>query len=119
MMHCHALLSSLWIVASRLFLPSPSFIVSFLHQIPFFPSPHPSPLPCPVHALSKLPYGKLDSKSLRVSSGVVFLTYASLLASQAQDSRRSRLQQVVQWAGGAEFQGLLVLDEVSQGRGMR
>jgi len=62
-----------------------------------------------VHALNKLPYSKLDSKSVGVREGVVFLTYNSLIASS--EKGRSRLQQLVQWCG-SEFDGLLIFDEV-------
>ena len=64
---------------------------------------------CTVHALNKLPYSKLDSKSVGVREGVVFLTYSSLIASS--EKGRSRLQQLVQWCG-PEFDGLLIFDEV-------
>lgn len=63
-----------------------------------------------MHALNKLPYSKLDSKSVGVKEGVVFLTYNSLIASS--EKGRSRLQQLVQWCG-SEFDGLIIFDEVS------
>lgn len=62
-----------------------------------------------VHALNKLPYSKLDSKSVGVKEGVVFLTYSSLIASS--EKGRSRLQQLVQWCGSG-FDGLVIFDEV-------
>ena len=62
-----------------------------------------------VHALNKLPYSKLDSKSLGIKEGVVFLTYSSLIASS--EKGRSRLQQLVQWCG-SDFDGLIIFDEV-------
>lgn len=62
-----------------------------------------------VHALNKLPYSKLDSKSVGIREGVVFLTYSSLIASS--EKGRSRLQQLVQWCGSG-FDGLVVFDEV-------
>eukprot|EP00850_Spirogloea_muscicola_P007218 SM000036S13262 [mRNA] locus=s36:226900:240784:+ [translate_table: standard] len=69
-----------------------------------------------VHALNKLPYGKLDSKAVGVRSGVVFLTYSSLIA--ASDSRRTRLQQLVQWCGGTAFDGLLLFDECHKAKNL-
>lgn len=63
----------------------------------------------PVHALNKLPYSKLDSKSVGVREGVVFSTYNSLIASS--EKGRSRLQQLVQWCGPG-FDGLIIFDEV-------
>lgn len=62
-----------------------------------------------VHALNKLPYSKLDSKSVGVREGVVFLTYSSLIASS--EKGRSRLQQLVQWCGSG-YDGLVIFDEV-------
>lgn len=62
-----------------------------------------------MHALNKLPYSKLDSKSVGIREGVVFSTYSSLIASS--EKGRSRLQQLVQWCG-PEFDGLIIFDEV-------
>jgi hypothetical protein len=62
-----------------------------------------------VHPLNKLPYSKLDSKAIGIKTGVIFVTYSSLIASS--EKGRSRLQQLVQWCGH-EFDGLLVFDEV-------
>lgn len=62
-----------------------------------------------VHALNKLPYSKLDSKSVGVKEGVIFLTYSSLIASS--EKGRSRMGQLVQWCGPG-FNGLVVFDEV-------
>lgn len=62
-----------------------------------------------VHALNKLPYSKLDSKSVGINQGVVFLTYSSLIASS--EKGRSRLQQLVQWCGSGS-DGLIIFDEV-------
>lgn len=62
-----------------------------------------------MHPLNKLPYSKLDSKAIGIKSGVVFVTYSSLIASSERG--RSRLQQLVQWCG-AQFDGLVVFDEV-------
>jgi hypothetical protein len=64
---------------------------------------------CTVHALNKLPYSKLDSKSVGVREGVVFLTYSSLIASS--EKGRSRMQQLVQWCGSG-FDSLVIFDEV-------
>lgn len=64
---------------------------------------------CTVHALNKLPYSKLDSKSVGIREGVVFLTYSSLIASS--EKGRSRLQQLVQWCGSG-FDALVIFDEV-------
>ena len=62
-----------------------------------------------MHALNKLPYSKIDSKSVGVREGVVFSTYNSLIASS--EKGRYRLQQLVQWCGPG-FDGLIIFDEV-------
>ncbi|EEF43544.1 protein FORGETTER 1 [Ricinus communis] len=68
-----------------------------------------------VHALNKLPYSKLDSKSVGVREGVVFLTYSSLIASS--EKGRSRLQQLVQWCGSG-FDGLVIFDECHKAKNL-
>ncbi|KAI3414926.1 PHD-type domain-containing protein [Psidium guajava] len=68
-----------------------------------------------VHALNKLPYSKLDSKSVGVREGVVFMTYSSLIASS--EKGRSRLQQLVQWCG-PEFDGLVIFDECHKAKNL-
>lgn len=68
-----------------------------------------------VHALNKLPYSKLDSKSVGVREGVVFLTYSSLIASS--EKGRSRLQQLVQWCASG-FDGLVVFDECHKAKNL-
>ncbi|XP_071730329.1 protein FORGETTER 1 isoform X1 [Rutidosis leptorrhynchoides] len=68
-----------------------------------------------VHALNKLPYSKLDSKSVGIKEGVVFLTYSSLIASS--EKGRSRLQQLVQWYG-SEYDGLIVFDECHKAKNL-
>ncbi|KAL4359884.1 hypothetical protein HN51_020073 [Arachis hypogaea] len=68
-----------------------------------------------VHALNKLPYSKLDSKSVGVREGVVFLTYNSLIASS--EKGRSRLQQLVQWCGPG-FDGLVIFDECHKAKNL-
>lgn len=62
-----------------------------------------------VHALNKLSYAKLDSKSVGIRQGVIFLTYSCLIASSERG--RSRLQQLVQWCG-IKYDGLVIFDEV-------
>ncbi|KAL3700029.1 hypothetical protein R1sor_018051 [Riccia sorocarpa] len=68
-----------------------------------------------VHALNKLPYGKLDSKQVGVREGVLFLTYSSLIASS--EKGKSRLQQLVTWCG-SNFEGLLVFDECHKAKNL-
>ncbi|BAF23186.2 Os08g0223700 [Oryza sativa Japonica Group] len=64
-----------------------------------------------LHALNKLPYSKIDSKAVGITTGVIFVTYSSLIASS--EKGRSRLQQLIEWCG-SEFDGLLVFDEVKK-----
>ncbi|CAI9087968.1 OLC1v1022187C2 [Oldenlandia corymbosa var. corymbosa] len=68
-----------------------------------------------VHALNKLPYSKLDSKSVGIREGVIFLTYSSLIASS--EKGRSRLQQLVQWCG-PEYDGLIIFDECHKAKNL-
>ncbi|KAI7742940.1 hypothetical protein M8C21_010411, partial [Ambrosia artemisiifolia] len=68
-----------------------------------------------VHALNKLPYSKLDSKSVGIKDGVIFLTYSSLIASSGNGS--SRLQQLVQWCG-LKYDGLIVFDECHKAKNL-
>ncbi|KAG0590125.1 hypothetical protein KC19_1G074000 [Ceratodon purpureus] len=72
-------------------------------------------MPVEVHALNKLPYAKLDSKTVGVKEGVLFLTYSSLIASS--EKGRSRLNQLVQWCG-PDFDGLLVFDECHKAKNL-
>ncbi|KAH9617593.1 hypothetical protein KSS87_008529 [Heliosperma pusillum] len=69
-----------------------------------------------VHALNKLPYGKLDSRSVGIKEGVVFLTYSSLIASS--EKGKSRLNQLVQWCGGQAFDGLVIFDECHKAKNL-
>lgn len=61
-----------------------------------------------VHALNKLPYGKLAGHKIGVKEGVIFLTYSSLVSSS--DRGLSRFKQLVEWCG-PDFDGLIVFDE--------
>ncbi|KDD72667.1 P-loop containing NTP hydrolase pore-1 protein, partial [Helicosporidium sp. ATCC 50920] len=63
----------------------------------------------PLHALAKLPYGALASKRLGITQGVLFLSYATLTA--VAERGASRYRQILAWCGGAEFEGLVILDE--------
>ncbi|RYR31983.1 hypothetical protein Ahy_B01g056968 isoform J [Arachis hypogaea] len=68
-----------------------------------------------LHALNKLPYSKLSSKSVGVKDGVVFSTYISLIASS--DKGQSRLKQLVQWCG-PKFDGLIIFDECHKAKNL-
>ncbi|XP_039691110.1 protein FORGETTER 1 [Medicago truncatula] len=68
-----------------------------------------------VHALNKLPYTKLDTKSVGVREGVIFSTYSSLIASS--DRGRTRMQQLVQWCG-PKFDGLIIFDECHKAKNL-
>ena len=43
----------------------------------------------PLHALNKLPYGKLSGSRIGVKEGIIFLTYSSLIASSGRSVGRS------------------------------
>ncbi|KAG5190489.1 P-loop containing NTP hydrolase pore-1-domain-containing protein, partial [Tribonema minus] len=63
----------------------------------------------PSYPLQKAPYG-----NLRFGHGVMFLTYSTLVAKRPGGARgraTSRLEQLIAWAGGAAFDGCLLLDE--------
>ena len=62
-----------------------------------------------VFAVHELPYGELDSKSVGIIEGVLFLTYGSLIVSSEHVC--SHLDQLVQWCG-SQFDGLIIFDEV-------
>lgn len=68
-----------------------------------------------VHALNKLSYSKIDSKSVGIREGVIFLTYNSLIASS--EKGRTRLQQLVQWCGPG-YDGLLIFDECHKAKNL-
>lgn len=69
-----------------------------------------------VHALNKLPYSKLDSKSVGIREGVVFLTYSSLIASS--EKGHSRLKQLANWCGLSQFDGLIIFDECHKAKNL-
>lgn len=64
----------------------------------------------PLHALNKLPYGKLDGRKIDVREGIVFLTYSALVSASAGRSRMTRFKQLKEWCG-PDFDGLIVFDE--------
>ncbi|KAK9819870.1 hypothetical protein WJX72_003467 [[Myrmecia] bisecta] len=68
-----------------------------------------------IHALNKLPYGRLDSPKINVQDGVVFLTYSSLISSS--DKGQSRLKQLLEWCGD-DFDGLIVYDECHKAKNL-
>lgn len=68
-----------------------------------------------VHALNKKAYGSLASKG--VKEGVLFCSYATLIASKGGPGG-SRLDQIVQWCGGKHFDGAIVLDECHKAKNL-
>ncbi|WP_088184978.1 strawberry notch-like NTP hydrolase domain-containing protein [Sphingobium sp. Z007] len=61
-------------------------------------------LPIDIQPIDSFPPGS----PITMTSGILFLTYASLRS--ARHDRQSRLQQIIVWAG-EDFEGLLVFDE--------
>ena len=51
--------------------------------------------------------------SAEMKSGILFSTYATLVSATSAQKQRgvSRLQQLVEWCGGPDFEGCLMLDE--------
>jgi hypothetical protein len=61
---------------------------------------------CGASAIEVTPLQKQSYAPLKMESGVLYTTYSSLVARQTS-SKRSRLQQIVKWCGGADYEGLL------------
>ena len=51
-----------------------------------------------------------ESSAFNCDEGVMFTTYSTLIGQQ-KNSRRSRLEQLIEWCGGKEFDGLIMFDE--------
>ncbi|GMH44841.1 hypothetical protein BSKO_12793 [Bryopsis sp. KO-2023] len=66
-----------------------------------------------VHPLLKKPYEPLDRCG--VEEGVVFMTYSSLISGAGRGAMKTRLEQVLQWAG-EEFDGCLIFDEAHRAK---
>ena len=56
--------------------------------------------------LGKLPYGDLTKSH---PEGVMFATYSTLISKNRQ--KQTRLDQLIEWCGGEDFDGLVMLDE--------
>lgn len=60
---------------------------------------------------------ELDKKTLALGlsdsmrEGVLFSTYAMLASSGGSKSKNSRLDQIVAWCGGPDFDGCIIFDE--------
>lgn len=52
--------------------------------------------------LCKLPYGSLE----KYKEGVMFMTYQTLIGKNRE--KETRLEQLVEWCGGEEFDGLIM-----------
>ncbi|KAL8134766.1 hypothetical protein AgCh_009688 [Apium graveolens] len=68
-----------------------------------------------VNALYNLAYRKLDSKTVGITKGVIFLTYSTLIASNQKG--RSRLNQLIEWCGN-DYDGLIVFDECHKAKNL-
>ena len=66
----------------------------------------------PHYLLSKVPYGKIT-----YDEGVMFATYSSLISS-SRDKKTSRLQQLIKWVGGHDFNGCILLDECHKAKNL-
>ena len=73
-----------------------------------------------VVALNKCPYGKLKLDD----QTVLFTTYASLISKRHKtkggrlSKAKTRLDQIVEWLGGAEFDGTLIFDECHKSKNL-
>ena len=76
--------------------------------------------------LGKASYGDLEEQFYsdertrgKVEGGMLFSTYSTLISKTGRGKNdeggqvKTRLDQVVEWCGGEEFDGLLMFDEVS------
>lgn len=82
--------------------------------------------PIPVAFLGDMPYGKLvGPKAGRAlakngltaeGDGVLFATYSLLVASKASGAGGSRLDQIVEWLGGAGARGMIAFDEAHKAK---
>ena len=63
-----------------------------------------------IHAsdIASMPLNKLPYEKIQLEDGVIFATYSSLIASRISKSRRTRLDQLVQWCGGKDFDGCIL-----------
>ncbi|XP_033106947.1 protein strawberry notch-like isoform X2 [Anneissia japonica] len=67
--------------------------------------------------LSKVKYGNLNSKSLGIRDGVVFSTYSSLIR-ESRGNNESRINELVQWCGGLDYDGPIILDECHKAKNL-
>lgn len=75
-----------------------------------------------VHALNKLPYGRISAKdSGGIKKGVIFGTYSSLIGESTSSNKkskyRSRLKQLLHWCG-KDFDGVIVFDECHRAKNL-
>mmetsp|Transcript_13833 Transcript_13833/g.20720 ORF Transcript_13833/g.20720 Transcript_13833/m.20720 type:complete len:1394 (+) Transcript_13833:36-4217(+) len=65
-------------------------------------------------AIEKLAFGSSTSKR-----GIVFSTYSTLISafgSSTSSTKKSRLDQLVEWCGGSRFEGCLIFDEAHKAK---
>ncbi len=55
---------------------------------------------------------------LAMQEGVIFLTYSLLVSGSGSAGFSGRLRQVVNWCGGASFDGVLVFDECHKAKNL-
>ncbi|KAJ6650177.1 Protein strawberry notch like 1, partial [Pseudolycoriella hygida] len=75
-----------------------------------------------VHALSKIPYNSRVSSAANgnITSGVLFCTYASLIAKSSTHSKcklNTRMAQIIDWCG-RDFNGCIVFDECHKAKNL-
>ncbi len=69
--------------------------------------------------LSKLPYGKIKTTYGEDGwpEGLMFCTYSSLVSSSLKH-KQSRLDQIVEWLGGEQFNGCVMFDECHKAKNL-
>eukprot|EP01035_Chromulina_nebulosa_P031586 gene31586-42124_t len=68
--------------------------------------------------IASMPLNKLPYEKIKMEDGVIFATYSSLIASSLTKSRRTRLDQLVQWCGGRDFDGCILFDECHRAKNL-
>ena len=66
--------------------------------------------------LAKLPYGKLSRKHGGVEDGVIFCTYAAMVAKKS--SGQTRAGQITEWLGGSAAEGCMLFDEAHKAKNL-
>jgi hypothetical protein len=62
--------------------------------------------------IPSIAFNKLPFEKIKIEKGVMFATYSSLISGSGKTKKKmTRFDQLVEWCGGAEFDGCLFFDE--------